>query len=36
VETGTLTLHVLDLRDENAWIAWVQEPYERLLREIFE
>jgi multicomponent K+:H+ antiporter subunit E len=36
LETGTLTLHVLDLRDENAWIAWVHEPYERLLRGIFE
>ena len=36
VATNTLTLHVLDLRDENAWIAWIKEPYERLLREIFE
>jgi multicomponent K+:H+ antiporter subunit E len=36
VETGELTLHVLDLVDEDSWIAWVKEPYERLLREIFE
>jgi multicomponent K+:H+ antiporter subunit E len=36
VETSTLTLHVLDLRDEDVWIAWVKDPYERLLREIFE
>jgi multicomponent K+:H+ antiporter subunit E len=36
LKTSTLTLHVLDLRDESAWIAWVKEPYERLLREIFE
>jgi len=36
VETSTLTLHVLDLHDEAVWIAWVKEPYERLLREIFE
>jgi multicomponent K+:H+ antiporter subunit E len=36
VETGVLTLHVLDLADEQAWIAWVKEPYERLLLEIFE
>jgi multicomponent K+:H+ antiporter subunit E len=36
VETSVLTLHVLDLADESTWIAWVKEPYERLLREIFE
>jgi len=35
-QTSVLTLHVLDLIDEDAWIAWVKEPYERLLREIFE
>lgn len=35
-ETNTLTLHVLDLRDEAEWIAWVKDSYERLLREIFE
>ena len=35
-ETSVLTLHVLDLGDEGAWIAWVKEPYERLLQEIFE
>jgi multicomponent K+:H+ antiporter subunit E len=36
VATSTLTLHVLDLVDESAWVAWIKEPYERLLREIFE
>ncbi len=35
-DTSTLTLHVLDLRDEAVWIAWIKDPYERLLREIFE
>jgi multicomponent K+:H+ antiporter subunit E len=35
-ETSVLTLHVLDLVDENAWVAFIKEPYERLLREIFE
>ena len=35
-EASELTLHVLDLTDEAAWIAWVKEPYERLLLEIFE
>lgn len=34
--TATLTLHVLDVRDETVWIEWIKEPYERLLREIFE
>jgi multicomponent K+:H+ antiporter subunit E len=36
VEANVLTLHVLDLRDEAEWIAWLKNPYERLLREIFE
>lgn len=36
LETNVLTLHVLDLVDESAWIAWIRDPYERLLREIFE
>lgn len=31
-----LTLHVLDLRDETAWIATIKQRYERLLIEIFE
>ncbi len=35
-EAGVLTLHVLDFADEAAWIAWLKEPYERLLMEIFE
>jgi multicomponent K+:H+ antiporter subunit E len=33
---GLLTLHVLDLKDENAWIELVQHRYERPLMEIFE
>jgi multicomponent K+:H+ antiporter subunit E len=36
VESNVLTIHVLDLRDEAEWIAWLKDPYERLLREIFE
>jgi multicomponent K+:H+ antiporter subunit E len=36
VATSTLTLHVLDLVDESTWIAWIKDPYERLLLEIFE
>lgn len=36
VETNVLTLHVLDFVDEDAWIAFIKEPYERLLQEIFE
>ncbi len=33
---GVLTLHVLDLIDEDAWIATIKQRYERHLREIFE
>lgn len=33
---STLTLHVLDLRDKEAWIATIKERYECLLMEIFE
>jgi multicomponent K+:H+ antiporter subunit E len=33
---ATLTLHVLDLRDEQAWIHTIKDRYERLLMEIFE
>jgi multicomponent K+:H+ antiporter subunit E len=32
----TLTLHLLDLRDEKAWIDTIKQRYERLLMEIFE
>jgi multicomponent K+:H+ antiporter subunit E len=32
----TLTLHVLDLRDEQDWIRWIKTRYESVLREIFE
>jgi multicomponent K+:H+ antiporter subunit E len=31
----TLTLHVLDLRDEGEWIRLIKERYERPLRRIF-
>lgn len=31
-----VTLHVLDLRDEQDWIDWIKQRYERLLMEIFE
>jgi multicomponent K+:H+ antiporter subunit E len=33
---GILTIHVLDLVDEGAWIVTIQQRYERRLREIFE
>jgi len=33
---GLLTLHVLDLRDEQYWIDLVQQRYERPLRAVFE
>lgn len=33
---GRLTIHVLDLVDEQAWIALFKERYERRLMEIFE
>jgi multicomponent K+:H+ antiporter subunit E len=33
---GLLTIHVLDLIDENAWIATIKGRYERRLMEIFE
>jgi multicomponent K+:H+ antiporter subunit E len=32
----TLTLHVLDLKDEGAWIQTIKDRYERPLRRIFE
>lgn len=33
---SVLTIHVLDLVDENAWIETIKRRYERLLMEIFE
>jgi len=33
---NVLTLHVLDLKDEDAWRTTIQERYERPLKEIFE
>jgi multicomponent K+:H+ antiporter subunit E len=35
-ESNVLTLHVLDLHDEVAWIRTVKQRYERPLMEIFE
>lgn len=35
-ERGQLTLHVLDLRDEEAWIRIIKERYERPLIGIFQ
>ncbi len=32
--SGTLTIHVLDLIDENEWVSTVKNRYERLLQEI--
>ena len=34
--TGTLTLHVLNLKSDAEWIEWVKNRYESLLMEIFE
>ncbi|MBV2207564.1 MAG: Na+/H+ antiporter subunit E [Pseudomonas sp.] len=34
--TNMLTLHVLDLQDEDAWIHTIKHRYERPLMEIFE
>jgi multicomponent K+:H+ antiporter subunit E len=31
-----LTLHVLDLQDEEAWVRWIKDRYERPLMRIFE
>jgi len=33
---GMLTIHVLDLVDENTWIRTIKDRYEQRLREIFE
>jgi len=35
-DRAMLTLHVLDLTDENASIRWIKERYERRLMKIFE
>jgi multicomponent K+:H+ antiporter subunit E len=34
--TRILTLHVLDLKDDGAWTAWIKTHYETLLLRIFE
>jgi multicomponent K+:H+ antiporter subunit E len=31
-----LTLHILDLRDEESWIRWIKDRYEKPLMRIFE
>jgi len=36
VSDDTLTLHVLDLENEQAWIDLIKQRYERTLKEIFE
>jgi multicomponent K+:H+ antiporter subunit E len=33
---ATLTLHVLDLRDEDEWVRMIKRRYERRLMEIFQ
>ena len=33
---GTILIHILDLVDEEAWVALIKRRYERLLMEIFE
>jgi multicomponent K+:H+ antiporter subunit E len=33
--SGTLTIHVLDLIDENEWVRTIKGRYERPLLEIF-
>ncbi|WP_025040059.1 Na+/H+ antiporter subunit E [Nitrosospira briensis] len=33
---ATLTIHVLDLQDEEAWVRTIKDRYERPLMEIFE
>jgi len=35
-ESNILTLHVLDLQDEETWLRIIQDRYERPLMEIFE
>ena len=35
-QDGLLTLHVLDLKDEEEWLHTIQQRYERPLMEIFE
>ena len=35
-DRATLTVHILDLKDEDAWIRTIKQRYERQLQEIFE
>lgn len=35
-DSNVLTLHVLDLQDENVWLHTIKQRYERPLMEIFE
>jgi multicomponent K+:H+ antiporter subunit E len=34
--SGVLTMHILDLVDEEAWVHTIQDRYERRLMEIFQ
>lgn len=36
IESNVLTLHVLDLQDEETWVRTIKDRYERPLMEIFE
>lgn len=36
IENNVLTLHVLDLQDEEAWVRTIKDRYERPLMELFE
>lgn len=36
LDGSVLTIHVLDLRDEQAWVRTIKQRYERPLMEIFE
>lgn len=36
VATSTLTLHVLDLKNESEWIHWIKDRHERLLVGLFQ
>lgn len=35
-DNNRLTLHILDLKDEDEWIRWIKHRYERPLMRIFE
>ena len=35
-DSSRLTLHILDLKDEESWIRWIKDRYEKPLMRIFE